>query len=82
MLTRKIHCSNDSRALMDRIVDPQFANLADYDCIITATFPDVENFVRMKADPFYQKYIAPDHENFADTRASKYSPLFLFGVAL
>ena len=67
---------------MDRIVDPQFANIANYDCIITATFPDVEDFVRMKADPFYQKYIAPDHENFADTRASKYCPFLLLSVPL
>lgn len=56
---------------MDHLIDPQFANVADYDCIIQSTFPDIDNFVRMKADPFFKKYATPDHENFADTRASK-----------
>ncbi|KAI4244224.1 MAG: hypothetical protein L6R42_010515 [Xanthoria sp. 1 TBL-2021] len=25
----------------------------------------------MKADPYFKKYITPDHENFADTRGSQ-----------
>ena len=57
---------------MARIAGPQFNNFADYDCIITAIFPDVENFVRMKADPYYKEKVAPDHENFADTKRSRY----------
>jgi hypothetical protein len=26
----------------------------------------------MKADPFFREKVAPDHENFADTKRSKY----------
>lgn len=57
---------------MKRIVDPQFANVADYDCIVQIVFRDIEDFVAMKADPEYQKFVAPDHEKFADTKRSKY----------
>lgn len=56
---------------MNQIFDPQFANVADYDCIIQATFKSVDDFVRFKADPEYLRIIAPDHENFADTKRSR-----------
>lgn len=36
-----------------------------------ATFRDVADFVKMKADPYFQEKVAPDHENFADTVRSK-----------
>ena len=58
--------------MMSQIAGPQFDNFADYDCIVTAVFPDVDNFVRMKADPFYKEKVMPDHENFADTKRSRY----------
>lgn len=57
---------------MTQIAGPQFNNFADYDCIVTAVFPDVQNFVRMKADPFFIQRVMPDHENFADTKRSRY----------
>ena len=57
---------------MSQIAGPQFNNFADYDCIINATFPDIQNFLDMKADPFYKERVAPDHENFADTKRSRY----------
>ena len=57
---------------MNQIVGPQFNGTADYDCIVQATFRDVKDFVRMKADPFFKEKVTPDHENFADTVRSKY----------
>ena len=56
---------------MKLIAGPQFANFADYDAIVQVVFEQVEDFARMKADPFYQKHIVPDHEAFADTKRSK-----------
>ncbi|KAG6989879.1 hypothetical protein G7Y79_00062g093570 [Physcia stellaris] len=55
---------------MAKIAGPQFDNHADYDCFVQAIFKDVEDFVRMKADPYYREVVAPDHENFADTTRS------------
>jgi hypothetical protein len=57
---------------MDQIMGPQFNGTADYDCIVQATFKDIQDFVNMKADPFFKEKVAPDHENFADTTRSKY----------
>lgn len=65
------HNTSATRAEMAKLFDPQFSNVADYDCIVTAVFPDVENFIRMKADPLYIAYCIPDHEKFADTKRSK-----------
>ena len=56
---------------MTSIAGPQFDNHADYDCFVQAHFRDVEDFVRMKADPFYKEFIVPDHEKFADTTRSR-----------
>lgn len=56
---------------------PQFNGTADYDCIVQATFKDIQDFVKMKADPFFREKVAPDHENFADTVRSKYVILLL-----
>lgn len=56
---------------MAKIFDPQFANIMQYDCFIQATFTSIEDVMAMKADPYFKKYITPDHENFADTRGSQ-----------
>lgn len=56
---------------MAQIAGPQFANVADYDCIVSACFKNIDDFVRMKADPYYKEKVMPDHENFADTKRSK-----------
>lgn len=56
---------------MNQIIGPQFANIADYDAIIQIMFENMEDFARMKTDPFYKEKITPDHENFADTGRSK-----------
>ena len=59
---------------MSQLFGPQFANVADYDCIIQVVFRDIKDFVRMKADPFFLEKVMPDHENFADTKRSRYVP--------
>ena len=62
---------------MAEIAGPQFNNFADYDCIVNAVFPDAQNVVRMKADPIFIEQLVPDHENFADTKRSRYGDLAL-----
>ncbi|KAL8954510.1 MAG: hypothetical protein Q9193_007214 [Seirophora villosa] len=75
-----IHNTSTTRPLMQQIFDPQFANIMQYDCFIQAVFTDIADVVAMKADPYFKKYITPDHENFADTRGSQYvfSPFSFF----
>ncbi|KAM3433054.1 hypothetical protein MY4824_006215 [Beauveria thailandica] len=64
------HNLASTRSQMSRLFDPQFANVADYDAFIQIFFDDVTDFVRMKADPYFLSKVAPDHENFADTKRS------------
>ncbi|KAL8882265.1 MAG: hypothetical protein Q9198_000711 [Flavoplaca austrocitrina] len=66
-----IHNTSTTRALMTKIFDPQFANVSQLDCFIQAVFTSIEDIMAMKADPYFKKYITPDHENFADTRGSQ-----------
>ena len=56
---------------MDKLMDPQFANIVDYDCFSQVVFSDIEEYVRMKQDPFYLEKSRGDHENFADTKRSQ-----------
>jgi len=62
---------------MSQLVGPQFNGTADYDCIVQATFRNIEDFVKMKSDPFFQEKVTPDHENFADTTRSRYAAVAL-----
>ena len=57
---------------MAKLYDEQFANVADYDCFSQSLFESVDGLVRMKDDPFYEEFIRMDHENFADTKNTKY----------
>ncbi|KAL8995559.1 MAG: hypothetical protein Q9169_004732 [Polycauliona sp. 2 TL-2023] len=66
-----IHNTSTTRVLMSKIFDPQFANITQLDCFIQAVFTSIEDIMAMKADPYFKKYITPDHENFADTRGSQ-----------
>ena len=68
----KTHNTTSTRALMSRLFDPQFANVVDYDCFSQVVFEDIEDYVRMKEDVFYLERARGDHENFADTRRSRY----------
>jgi hypothetical protein len=70
-VTKKTHNTSETRELMKQLVGPQFENIADYDCIVQCVFRSIEDFVRMKADPFYKEKVMQDHENFADTKRSR-----------
>lgn len=76
------HNTTETRKLMTKIAGPQFDNHADYDSLVQAVFKDVEDFVRMKADPFFIEVVGPDHENFADTTRSRYVGPVCSGVGL
>lgn len=61
--------------MLAKIAGPQFDHPAEYDSFVQTVFKDIEDFVRMKADPYYKEVVAPDHENFADTTRSRYVEL-------
>ncbi|KAK2767071.1 hypothetical protein FQN54_006390 [Arachnomyces sp. PD_36] len=66
-----VHPTAETRALMAQIVDPQLANMADYDCFSQVVFRSIEDYKRMKDDQWYRERLAPDHVNFADMKRSK-----------
>ena len=49
--------------------------------------PDIDTWVRFKADPFFKQEVGPDHQKFADTKRSQmmlgwYTPLLKDGKFL
>lgn len=68
--THKIHNTSATRALMAQLFDPQMATVADFDCFSQAVFRSVEDYKRMKEDPWYKEHLVGDHEKFADTKRS------------
>ncbi|KAF3399331.1 hypothetical protein DPV78_007052 [Talaromyces pinophilus] len=67
----KIHNTSSTRALMAQLYDPQMANVADYDCFSQVVFNSIEDYKRMKQDPWYREHLVGDHEKFADTKKSR-----------
>ncbi|KAG0650223.1 putative decarboxylase [Hyphodiscus hymeniophilus] len=65
-----IHNPTETRALMAMLYDSQMANVADFDCFSQVVFESIEDYKRMKEDPWYKEHLAGDHESFADTRKS------------
>ncbi|KAH6635112.1 EthD domain-containing protein [Chaetomium sp. MPI-SDFR-AT-0129] len=65
-----IHNQTPTRALMTRLFDHQMANLADFDCFSLVVFRSVDDYKRMKEDPWYREHLVDDHTLFADTRRS------------
>ncbi|KAI0434445.1 EthD domain-containing protein [Xylaria sp. FL1042] len=65
-----IHNTNESRHLMNRLYDHQMTNLADFDCFSQVVFKSVDDYKRMKDDPWYKQHLVGDHEKFADTKKS------------
>lgn len=55
---------------MGRLFDHQMANLADFDCFSQVVFKDVDDYKRMKEDPWYKEHLTGDHVKFADTKKS------------
>lgn len=56
--------------MMSQIIDPQMINIADFDCFSQVVFESVDDYKRMKQDPWYQEHLTRDHEKFADTKRS------------
>lgn len=67
----QIHNTSQTRALMAQLYDPQMANVADYDCFSQAVFSSLEDYKKLKQDPWYKEHLVGDHEKFADTKRSK-----------
>ncbi|KAI1363171.1 EthD domain-containing protein [Xylaria arbuscula] len=65
------HNPLSTRSLMSKIFDAQFANVADYDCIVQIQFRDIEQFIALKSDPEYKRALFADHEKFADTKRTR-----------
>jgi hypothetical protein len=70
-LFQQIHNTSETRGLMGRLYDEHFVNLADYDCFSQVVFQSIEDYEKMKEDPWYLEKVAPDHSNFADPVRSK-----------
>ncbi|RYP41568.1 hypothetical protein DL767_000910 [Monosporascus sp. MG133] len=70
MVKYGIHNTSESRALMSRLYDHQMTNLADFDCFSQVVFKSVDDYKRMKEDPWYKEHLMGDHEKFADTKRS------------
>nr|A0A4P8DJD9.1 RecName: Full=Decarboxylase dmxR15; AltName: Full=Dimeric xanthone biosynthesis cluster protein R15 [Cryptosporiopsis sp. 8999]QCL09106.1 DmxR15 [Cryptosporiopsis sp. 8999] len=66
----QIHNQSATRALMSQLFDPQMCNLADFDCFSQVFFRNIDDYKRMKLDPWYKKHLMHDHEVFADTKRS------------
>ncbi|KAK4119025.1 hypothetical protein N657DRAFT_650712 [Parathielavia appendiculata] len=67
----QIHNTTATRALMAELYDSQMANVADYDCFSQVVFESLEDYKRMKQDPWYKEHLVGDHEKFADTKRSR-----------
>lgn len=55
---------------MTHLFDPQMCHVADFDCFSQVIFSSVEDYRRMKDDPWYKQHLIHDHEMFADTEKS------------
>ncbi|KAH8807226.1 EthD domain-containing protein [Xylogone sp. PMI_703] len=66
----QIHNTTETRGLMNRLFDHQMANLADFDCFSQVVFKSVDDYKKMKDDPWYKEHLVGDHEKFADTKRS------------
>lgn len=55
---------------MAQLFDRQMANVAEFDCFSQVFFKSLEDYKRMKEDPWYKEHLVGDHEKFADTKRS------------
>lgn len=55
---------------MAKLHDHQMTNLADFDCFSQVVFKSVDDYKKMKEDPWYKSQLVNDHEKFADTKRS------------
>ena len=47
------------------------AKVSDIDCFSQGVFEKLEDYKRMKQDPWYKEHFVGDHEKFADTKRSR-----------
>ncbi|KAL4982476.1 EthD domain-containing protein [Aspergillus falconensis] len=78
------HADVNSPAQFDKIRDGLFSNYAPFDVCVTLVMPDIETWIRFKADEFFKQSVGPDHARFADTKRSQmmlgwYTPLIKDG---
>lgn len=66
-----IHNTIEISALMSRLFDFQIVSLAEYDCFSQVVFRNVEDYRRMKEDPWYENHLVGDYERFANTKKSR-----------
>ncbi|KAG6027023.1 hypothetical protein E4U41_001083 [Claviceps citrina] len=66
----QIHNQTATRALMTQLFDPHMCRLADFDCFSQVVFESIDDYKRMKQDPWYKTHLMNDHEVFADTKKS------------
>ena len=57
---------------MAQLFDAHMVKIADYDCFSQVVFKSIEDYKRMKDDPWYQEKLMSDHLNFADLQRSSY----------
>lgn len=55
---------------MHQLSDSQMANIADFDCFSQVVFESLDDYKKLKQDPWYKEKLYNDHENFADTERS------------
>jgi hypothetical protein len=67
----EIHNPEATRSLMSELFDPQMTIVADFDCFSQVVFESLEDYKRIKQDPWYKEHLMGDHEKFADTKKSK-----------
>lgn len=57
--------------MMAQLFDAHFVNMADYDCFSQVVFASVDDYKRMREDPWYKERLAGDHLRFADVKRSR-----------
>ena len=62
---------------MSKLFDPRYVEFSDHEFFVRIILPDVETFLKLKADPVYMERIAKDHLNFADRQNKTKQVFFL-----
>ncbi|RMD39350.1 hypothetical protein DV735_g5785, partial [Chaetothyriales sp. CBS 134920] len=65
-----IHNPTETRSLMAQLFDAHMVKIADYDCFSQVVFRSLDDYKRLKEDPWYQEKLMNDHLNFADLQRS------------
>ncbi|KAL8827496.1 MAG: hypothetical protein Q9191_003143 [Dirinaria sp. TL-2023a] len=66
----QVHNQSPTRKMMGELFDQQMCRLADFDCFSQVFFESLEDYKRMKQDPWYKANLIDDHKEFADVKRS------------